>query len=129
MEHKNIKDIAKEVRAELKKEFPACKFSVTIERYSGGQSLSVALTVAPVQVLSDEYLAENEGRAYFQVNNYYIEESVRLTEEGKVMLSKVNEISNRRNWDKSDMMTDYFNVNYYFQFAVGKWDKDFQIAA
>ena len=43
----NIKDIAKEIRSKLKKEFPSCNFSVTIERYSMGQSMDICLMSAP----------------------------------------------------------------------------------
>ena len=45
-EYRNIKDIAATIRETLKREFPQCKFSVQIERYSMGQSLHVALIVA-----------------------------------------------------------------------------------
>lgn len=29
---------------------------------------------------------------------------------------------NNGNWDKSDMMTDYFNVGWYVDVNVGRWD-------
>ena len=35
----NITDIAKDIRGSLKKEFPACRFSVQVERFSLEQSL------------------------------------------------------------------------------------------
>ena len=52
-EHKDIKIIAKEVRQELKKEFPKCVFSVQIERYSMGQSMTVSLMKSPFQVFKE----------------------------------------------------------------------------
>ena len=36
----NIKDIAKQVRAEIKKAMPGFKYSVTLQRFSMGQSLT-----------------------------------------------------------------------------------------
>jgi hypothetical protein len=47
MTYRSINDIAADVRANLKAEFPNHKFSVTIEKYSGGQSLNVALMSGP----------------------------------------------------------------------------------
>lgn len=44
--HLSTTEISKRVKAQLKEEFPACKFSVTSEYYSGGSSLTVALMVA-----------------------------------------------------------------------------------
>lgn len=36
---------------------------------------------------------------------------------------------NDGNWDKSDMMTDYFNVGWYVKLQFGKWDKPYVLAA
>lgn len=39
MAYQDIKEIAKQVRIELKKEFPDCKFSVRIDRFSMGKEM------------------------------------------------------------------------------------------
>jgi len=125
----NINDIAKEVRETLKKEFPNLVFSTTIEKYSGGQSLTVAWMSGfdPIDDSNPENSDIDKNDFNFQINRYYIDKDVRLNEKAKNVLKKVNEISNKRNWDKSDPMTDYFNVNYYFHLKVGKWDKPYKI--
>ena len=117
-ERKGIKDIAKEVRVNLKKEFPECKFSVTIERYSGGQALNVYLMSSKENVFVADY-------EYEQINHYYIDRNDALTNYGKEVLNKANELSNADNWDKSDSQVDYFFVNYYFHLSVGKWNKPY----
>ena len=61
----DIKKIAKKVREELKAKFQKCTFSITIERYSMGQSLTVALMTAPFEVFKEQ----NE-RNYGQLNKY-----------------------------------------------------------
>jgi hypothetical protein len=33
------------------------------------------------------------------------------------------------NHDKSDVMTDYFNVGWYIDINIGKWDKPYKVAA
>ena len=49
----DIKEIAQRIKKQLKKEFPDCKFSATIERYSMGQSLCIALMAAPWETILD----------------------------------------------------------------------------
>jgi hypothetical protein len=36
-------------------------------------------------------------------------------------------IINKRNWDKSDIQTDYFDVGFYLTLSQGKWDKNFEL--
>ena len=133
-----IKDIAKEVRAELKKKFPDCKFSVTIERFTGGRALDVALMSAPFDPyarmtdtagneITERYSQLNHIHIRQDHNDNWISNGVFLTEQAAKMLKEVNQIANRRNWDNSDIQTDYFDVNYYFHLAIGKWDKEFEI--
>lgn len=127
----DITDIAKEVRKELKEAFPECKFSVTIQRFAGGRSMSVSLMEAPENPLLD-------GEDYAQINDRHIRyddfeecwksNGYRLTGTGAQLLSQAVKIANRRNWDNSDTMIDYFDVNYYFHLEVGKWNRPFQIS-
>jgi len=49
----DITKIAQEIRKTLKAEFPACKFSVRVDRYSMGQSLTVSLMAAPFAAFAD----------------------------------------------------------------------------
>lgn len=127
-----VKDIAVEVRAELKKRFPACKFSVT----SDYNSLTVALMVAP-----ESPYASGLKEAYDQLNHYYLDNYLpdafrrpgswdgaeRLTPAAVAMLKEVTAIANKKNWDESDSMVDYFHCHYYFSLHIGKWDKPFVV--
>lgn len=130
MNSKSLKDIAKEVRAQLKKEYPDHKFSVTTEYYSMGQSLHVRLMSAPVSPFADGSSERYEQLNHFYLDNYADEDRVHspsllMTAEGVAMLKRVNEIANSDNWDNSDAMTDYFDVNYHFDLHIGKWDRPF----
>lgn len=120
MNYKSIKDISKEVKNNLIKEFPNYKFSVSKKSYSGGQSLTVRVMSGPAQLLVDD-------TKYYQINQYYIETSDKLTDLGKRIAQKMYEISSADNWDNSDPMTDYYNVNYYLHLSVGAWDKPYQV--
>ena len=131
----DIKQIAKTVRAELKSKHPECKFSVTISRYTGGQAMTVALMAAPFEAIRN-----NSG--YQQLNQYVVGRETyedyfghrddylptKLTPPAWKLMKSVYEIADRENWNNSDAMIDYFDVNYYLDLHVGKWNKDFAIS-
>ena len=116
------KEIAKQIRIELKEKFKSGKFSVTTDSYTGGSSLNVSLMKHEKMVIAD-------GSDYIQVNHYYIDDAKCLTEEGKSIMSGILNIINKFHWDKSEIETDYFNCNFYIHLNVGKWDKPFQLTA
>lgn len=140
-----IKEIAQNVRKVLKQQYPECKFSVTIERYSGGQSMDIRLMVAPFDVFVEpninlvplhqrdrqpdsetlKYWKDEIERGHYQVNNYYIKDSYRLTEKAKEVMIFANKLAESFNFDDSDGMIDYFHTNFYLHLAIGKWDKPF----
>lgn len=140
MAYQDIKEIAKQVRIELKKEFPNCKFSVRIDRFSMGQAMKVSLMESPespyASLLSrpdrHDGSQHNINLDYNQINHHCLESDydgnwynngIQLTKKAAKMLQKVVEISNRKNWNNSDAMIDYFDVNYYFDLTIGQWDK------
>lgn len=135
----DIKKIAKEIRKQLKQEFPQCKFSVRIERYSGGQSMTISLMQAPFAAFgSDKDANGNDGPGdYAQLNQFqlrdepqdYICNGYLLTPDAWAIMKRADEIQGRYNWDKSDPMTDYFNVNYYFHAEIGQWNKSFEVVS
>ena len=44
------KEIARQIRIQLKQEFPSCVFSVAKKSFSGGSEINVALMSAPFEV-------------------------------------------------------------------------------
>ena len=117
----DIKDISKTIKNKLNKSFPGCKFSAQIERYAGGQSLTVRLMAAPFNPLVEGY----DDFKGFTVNHHCIDESKKLTSEAKVIFLWIKELVDYFNYDNSDRMTDYFDVNFYYHLEIGKWDKPF----
>ena len=150
-----IKDIAKIVKTNLKKEYPQCKFSVQIERYSGGQSLHVSLMEAPFEamtnkgsIIKNEFVSmEVQGykfEKYAQLNQYRFKEPYAdnaahaywpdgwnngaiLTQECWNCMKKATKIATSYNYDDSDGMIDYFNTNFYLHLNIGRWDKPFKV--
>lgn len=130
--YKDINTISKEVKHNLHKEFPGTKWSVRIQKYSGGRSMSVDLMEAPFEVFSDPETGDPGmgKKGYAQVNHYWLGEpghSEYLTPKAIQVLKKATRIANSDNWDNSDIQTDYFDVNYYFSLGVGQWDKPFKV--
>ena len=147
-------EIAKRIRKQLKTEFQECKFSVTTQQYSGGSSISVNLMKADRKVVRDiddisDAAIEGLGTAYIrqgmvlemqeaghhQLNHHTLRQEydsenwcngVFLTEPGHKLLQRVIEIANQFNYDDSEPETDYYNVNYYLDIELGKWDKAFE---
>lgn len=149
-EIKPLKQIATEVRTQLKTEFPTLKFSVRTKYASMCQELLVKLVKVDFRVFKTEAeirehfrthgwgkyeerdmvnLTRDIERGYTQVNEYYIDESPIYTDEAKQVLKRVKQISQADNWDRSDIQTDYFDVHYWFFLTVGDWDRPLEISA
>lgn len=57
-------EVAKLLRARLKREFPATKFSVRISRYAGGSSIRVAWTDGPTDTIVRPIVKEYDGGGF-----------------------------------------------------------------
>lgn len=147
------KEIARRIRHQLKQEFKGCKFSVRIEYYSMGSSITVRLMRADRQIKRDfnkisdyslsfyrdnhytpEQLKALQEEEYHQLNEYILKRKhdpdhwcngVFLTEAGHDLLKRVVEIADQYNYNDSDSMTDYYSVNFSFHVSLGRWDKPF----
>jgi hypothetical protein len=135
--YRDLKDIAKDIRGQLKKEFPQCKFSVNIDRFSMGESLLIALMNAPFAAFAKDVDVNGNPHDgdYAQLNQYqlrrepeeHICNGVYLTPEAWAAMKRADEIQRQYNWDNSDLQTDYFDVNFYFHPQIGKWNKPFEM--
>ena len=112
----------KAIRQELKAEFPKWKFSVR----KGSGSLSVDVNIL-------QGTAAFEGKDYQQVNQYWIKDHWQDEDDQKVLL-KINEImhnapgranADRKFFDHSDAMTDYFHTAFYTHLSIGQWNKKY----
>lgn len=106
-------EIMKEKREAIKTAFPSkdgWKFSIRKIHHS---TISVSIM---------QYPAFYNFGEYEQVNHYHINGSDFGAIE-KTVLNKLNDILHVGHWDKSDMMTDYFNCAWYMKMSIGQWDK------
>jgi len=147
------KEIAKRIRNTLKERFKDCVFSVVMESYSGGSSISIYLMQSNFKVMQDfkdlseeaitrylddgmrtrEQLKTMQETNYNQLNHNIEEEynkdvwnnGIFLTEAGYNLFKEVCEIVNYYNYDHSDAQTDYFDTNFYLHLNIGKYDKPY----
>jgi hypothetical protein len=124
--YRSVKDIAADVRKELKATLPAWTFSVIVHHHT---SITLALMSGPEEV------TEN-GNDYVQLNQYQLldKTNVKRTTNGTVLsfngwqlMQIATRILAAEHWDKSDSMTDYFCCNFYMNVQIGKWDKPYQV--
>lgn len=64
---------------------------------------------------------------YMQVNEHWIGEN--YTGKCKEFLIALKDAMSIGNHDKSDIQTDYFDVGWYVDINIGKWDKPYQLVA
>jgi hypothetical protein len=100
----------KDIREQLKREFPDVKFSIRNKDYT---CIEVDIMAAPFRISEKDYE---------QINTYYPEWYLCPD-----IIEKITNICNKGNHDNSDYMTDYFDVGWYFHLSQGKWDKPFQL--
>jgi hypothetical protein len=108
------KEHAANIRANLKKNFPGFKFSVTIHHHS---SINVSLMASPLDFSKD---INKSGYYYIQLNHFYLDRY-----EHSDILKKIYEIIDEGNFDKSEPMTDYFHVGFYVHFNIGQFGKPY----
>ena len=83
----DTKEVAKICRTKLRKLFPMVKFSVTTSIFTGGSEIRCCVKESP-----------------FEEDSIYL----------KVIMLYATKLINAYNYDNSDAMTDYFDVNFYF---------------
>lgn len=151
----STKDVSKLVKKQLKEEFPLCKFSVRCHYFSMGSSLSVTLFESNIKVIKNFEDISEEALAYFDNRDNYTREQIKklqesenhqinqysfnddydkdkwnngvfLTEKGYNLLKRICKIVQQYNYDNSEPITDYFDVNFYFDLSIGEYDKPFK---
>lgn len=144
---RDIKDIAKAIKSELKRLYPTATFSVSTNTHSMCESLHIYLmswdrdVFVPVDSINWErvcvhwpsdipaYKAQHQklidGLTNHQLNAYYIAEDYRLTDDAKSIMLKVKALCDSFNHSDTDSMTDYFDRGFYDHLNIGKWDKPF----
>jgi len=104
-----------EIAAELKKLVPKTwKWSLAINHHS-----TLVFTVASGPAAD---LGEHDGKDV-QVNHYY--PGRYFSSSTLQIVEKIILAMNAKNHNNSDSQRDYFDVGYYVNFNIGRWNKPF----
>jgi len=121
------------IRKELKAKFPTTKFSV--RKLDGGLSVNVSIMKGPHDFSE---IVDSDG--YASVNEYHLDDydADEWYGDSTPMFAKVLDIiktapgkieGGTEYFDKSDIMTDYFHVAYYYNIVIGSWDKPYEMTS
>lgn len=145
--HIDVKDLAKTVRQKAKEIFPDYKFSVTIERFSMGQSIHISIMEGPDELFvpmeeidfdgitnrgyynKEEWIQQHENtlkNQYTQINEFHYQKSWEINKKAKEIITKIKEILDEYHYVDSDPYTGYYNTNFYYHLAIGKWNKPYK---
>jgi hypothetical protein len=107
------KELAPAIKAVLKKY--GMKGTISIRNHS---SLVVTVKSGKLPFPED----------HIQVNTYWIDSNYKGKQ--KAFLNELLSAMMGDKWyDKSDIMTDYFNTAYYLDINIGRWDRPYELTA
>lgn len=125
-----------EIAAELKKVMPKdWKYSLSVDGHS---TLVLTISAAPVDLLKAYNEAVSAERArfgnpftpeteYVAPNLYHLD--TQFTGPLLETFQTIKKTMNAGNHDRSDLMTDYFDVGWYVKISIGRWNKPFRFIA
>ena len=113
--HKN--DLAEKFREFVKQAYPRCKFHIRSSWSGYTYSFHIALVQADFEAFTEEY-RKNGDIGCYQINHYHIEKDNRLTDRCREVMANVIDFCESFNYDNSDAMTDYFDVNFYAHYEI-----------
>jgi hypothetical protein len=77
--------------------------------------------------MSQDQIDYIRSKKSLDVNPYWFKEH--FTGKSLDFLKEIFVAMNDGNWDKSDIQSDYFNVGWYVDVNIGKWDKPYTVEA
>ncbi len=112
------------VSQELKKEL-APKIKEILKKFKMKGSISVRHHSTLVVTIKSGVLdlLDDTNDSYSSVNVYHIDSHFK--NENKKFLSELLEAMMIGNHNRSDIMSDYFDVGWYTDIEIGKWDKPY----
>ena len=116
-----------QIAAELKKVVPAgWKYSLSVRNHS---TIVMTITAAPFDLIGAHKASEffnPKTATHMHVNHYHYRSQ--LEDECVAdVFERIIGALNSGNHDRSDIQTDYFDVGWYIDLNIGRWDKPFQV--
>jgi len=125
------KELTPAIKAVLKKY--GCKGSISINNHS---SLVVTVKEGPIDFIGDcnqrnkEY-ADRTGGIYREIKDYVQfsrhQHNLDGTTSKKFLGEMVQAMMGDKWYDNSDIQVDYFDIAYYININIGRWDKPYKL--
>jgi hypothetical protein len=112
--------LAPQIKAICKKY--GVKASLAVRNHS---TLALNIKSGKIDFISDYGNSDDARKFGIQVNPYWYKDH--FTGKSKAFLSEVIPAMNDGNWDKSEIQYDYFNVGWYIDVNIGKWNKPYEL--
>ena len=119
MNQERKKALVENVKKVLAEKFPDVKIKAT---YSVRNRSSIVMTI---QECSLNLLEDMPNRDSHDVNVYHIDSH--FTGRNAELLQACRNAMMVGNHDNSNVMVDYFDVAWYVDIHIGKWDKPFKV--
>ena len=120
-------DTKKKIAAKLKAVVPqGWKYSLAIRNHS---TLVMTITEAPFNLIgafkASPYFDPKKA-TNVELNTYHYRSQIE-DECIADIFGQIISAMNDGNWDKSDIQSDYFDVGWYIDIRIGRWDKPFKV--
>lgn len=116
----SIKEITAEIRRQCRAIAKAarCKVSVTKSEYTGGRAVYVTITASERNHLCPIYRAFEKANPHAGMYDFVNPRDIahnrmHLADWAIELLAQLNSVVDSFNWNNSDIMTDYYHVNFY----------------
>lgn len=117
------------IAANLKKVVPAgWKYSLAVRHHS---TIVMTISQAPFDLIGAFKANEHfdpKKQTYVWVNNYHFRSHIE-DECVADIFEAIFAALNTDNWNRSDIVSDYFDVGHYVDLQIGRWDKPFVCTA
>ena len=117
------------IAANLKKVVPAgWKYSLAVRDH---MTIDMTISQAPFDLIgafkeSKDFDPKKE--THIGVNNYHFRSHIE-DECVADVFEAIFDALNTDNWNRSDIVSDYFDVGHYVRLQIGRWDKPFVCTA
>ena len=115
--------VSKELKAKLA---PAIK--AVLKKYDVKGTIAVrnhSTLVVNIKQGAVDFVADCSGNDFhYQVNPYHIDRGWN-GKAAKFLNELIAAMKGNEWYDRSDIMTDYFDTAYYMDINIGQWDKDY----
>jgi hypothetical protein len=115
------KENAALIRNALKTSFPNIKFAVRKDTYS----IHVTIVSSDIDFSDLDKEGDWNVKGHSQINIYHLHKYGQHEALFDKIVDVIKNAPDRKWYDRSDLMTDYFDTAFYIHLNVGAWDKPY----